>query len=343
MDLKDDVGPTLKDIAEAAGISVTAVSKVLNNRGGVSVGNRERVLKIVEDLGYRGRGGKSSAPDRVAIVMLDRYVTNNAFFSEIVDGVLEAAEMNGIVADVSVVTSERIAAGHDTKLWEGSPHGSILIGLDRKEAIDLVQRAGIPSVIVNGMDRSMRISSVSPDYHFGGWAATQRLLELGHRDIVHVTHPHRESIKRRLDGFRDALEEFGICFDPRNHVLDLGNADLISVNARAVIEQFLAERQTLPTALFCVADIVAIAAIQATRGLGYSVPDDISVIGFDDLSIGAHSSPPLDTVRIDRRQLGRIAVKTLVEKLSGGDLAVKRINVGVELVVRESVTPITPG
>ncbi|MGQ9371176.1 LacI family DNA-binding transcriptional regulator [Azospirillum sp. ST 5-10] len=339
MDLKEDAGPTLKDLADAAGLSVAAVSKVLNNREGVSALNRRRVMRLAEEMGYRGRGGRPQVRppiDGVTIVTLDRYVTNNTFYSEIVAGVLEEARAAELPADIRIVASAAIAAGDVGQLWRERPKAAILVGLDRREIIDAVCAEEIPAVIVNGMDRTMRLSSVSPDNHFGGWAATRHLLDLGHRDIVHVTHTHRESIKRRLDGFRDALEEAGIAFRPDRHVLDLGDPNLISIEAESVVGRFLTARDPLPTAFFCVADIVALATIQALQAHGLAVPGDVSVIGFDDLAVAAHATPPLTTMRIDRAELGRVSVRLLMERAAGIKVSVKRIGLGVELVERQS-------
>ncbi|MEF2071170.1 LacI family DNA-binding transcriptional regulator [Consotaella aegiceratis] len=341
MNVKTDDGPTLKDVAEAAGLSVTAVSKVINNREGVSASNRKRVMQILEEMGYRGRGGKPAAALReleaITVITLDRYVTDNTFYNEIVEGVLEEASEQGVPAEFNIVPSAALAAGETNLLWSEAPQAAVLIGLDRREVIDAVCTANVPAVIANGMDRSMRISSVSPDYHFGGWEATRYLLDQGHSDIVHVTHTHRESIKLRLDGFRDALEEAGIAFSPERHVLDLGSPNRISFEAREVVDRFLANRNEMPSALFCVADIVALAAIQAIQARGLSVPDDISVMGFDDLPIGAHSTPPLTTMQIDRQEVGRMAIRLLMERISGKKATVKRVGLNVDLIERRSV------
>lgn len=329
-------GPTLKDLADATGLSTATVSKVLNNRDGASASNRERVLKLAAEMGYQGRGTKANRPERVTIVMLDRFVTNNTFYNEIVDGVLQEARDKELATDVRVFASATLSASDIDQLLVEAPSALVLVGIDRRDITETVRRSQTPAVIINGMDRNMFISSVSPDYHFGGWAATSMLLELGHGDIVHVTHPYRESIKRRLDGFRDALEEAGIAFDPTRHVLDLGDPNLVSIEARASVENFLKTRGSVPTAFFCVADIVALATIQALKGMGLSVPQDVSVVGFDDLSIGAYSTPPLTTVHIDRQLLGRKAVRMLVERLAQPDGPVERINMGVRLICRQS-------
>ncbi|AJY45518.1 LacI family DNA-binding transcriptional regulator [Martelella endophytica] len=334
MDIKQ--GPTLKDLAEASGLSVATVSKVLNNRDGASAANRERVLKLAAEMGYQGRGAKAATPDRLTIVMLDRFVTNNTFYNEIVDGVLQEAANELVATDVRVIASATLSVADIDQLLGEEPSALVLIGIDRRDITEAVHRSETPAVIINGMDRNMHISSVSPDYHFGGWAATSMLIDLGHRDIVHVTHPHRESIKRRLDGFRDALEEAGIEFDPERHVLDLGDPNLVSIEARASVERFLKARDSVPTAFFCVADIVALATVQALKASGLSVPGDVSVVGFDDLSIGAHSTPPLTTVHIDRQQLGRKAVRMLMERWAQPNAAVERINMGVRLISRQS-------
>ncbi|WP_319517723.1 LacI family DNA-binding transcriptional regulator [uncultured Martelella sp.] len=342
MSSKDEKGPTLKDVADAAGVSVAVASKVLNRREGVSQASRDRVMQTANTIGYRARSRRASSSlefESVTVVTLDRYVTDNPFHSEVIDGILAEAREEGLSADVRVISAESAAKGDPAQLWQNRPASVILVGIDNSGLLDAIYDAQIPTVIVNGMDRSMRISSVSPDYHFGGVAATQHLLQLGHRQIVHVTHPHRQSLRRRLDGFREALEEAGIEFSADRHVLDLGDPHMIGINAREIISRMIDENRELPTAFFCVADIVALGVVQAIQAHGLSVPEDVSVMGFDGLSIGAHSSPPLSTVRIDRQELGRTGLKLLLEQNSANKPSAKRVGMGVEVVPRLSTGP----
>ena len=332
--------PTLKDIAREAGVSVAAVSKVLNNREGVSAETRERISRIARDLGYRGRGGRAAARglDQATVVTLDRYVMNDAFYGAIIGAILSHGKAAGIEVTVAVVSD----AGNRcllTRFFEEPPAALVLVGIDQPDLISEAVDLGCPAVIVNGMDRTMRLPSVSPDYHFGAWTATNHLLELGHRDIVHVTHPYRESITRRVDGFRNALEEAGIGFDADRNLLDLGAPEHMTLAAGTLIGAFLDRRDRLPDAIFCVNDIVALGAIHELQMRGLSVPGDISVMGFDGLPIGAHSTPTLTSMETDREALGRIAIRLLFERAEHPGGAVERVTLGVHLETRQSTGP----
>ncbi|MCV6824562.1 MULTISPECIES: LacI family DNA-binding transcriptional regulator [Halocynthiibacter] len=327
--------PTLKDIAKAAGVSVAAVSKVLNNREGVGEDTRQRILTTIDELGYNGRAGRDSIVGSATILTLEQYVTNDAFYGEILESVKAASLRSGLDIGISVyrsATDMRVAVEKSTV---GGP--LMLMGVDQPDIVDAVIDRGLTGVIVNGMDRSMQLTSVSPDYHFGAALATQHLISLGHKDILHVTHPYRESIRRRIDGFRNALEEAGIAFNPEQHILDLGAPQNISLAARDIVLQRL-KHEPVPTAIFCMNDMVALGAMQAAQSLGLSVPDDISIVGFDGLSIGEYATPPLTSVQTNRASLGEIGVSLLVERINQPTAAVQRVTTGGKLIVRRSST-----
>lgn len=336
--------PTLKDVAKAAGLSVAAVSKVFNNREGVSSTNRTLVTRIAEEIGYRGRSGRSTIATRISsalVITLDKYVVNDVFYGQIIDSLLKSASEEGIDIDLALVTSNDPASSDYDPLRNVRADAVILVGLDEAPVIDAVRSTGRPAVLVNGMDRKMQLSSVSADYNFGGWAATQHLLELGHREIVHVTHLYRESLKRRMLGFRDAMEEAGIPFSMDHHVIDVGAPDLLTLSCRDKVAEILRVRRPRPTAIFCASDLVALGVIQAANSLGLSVPENLSIIGFDDLSLAAHASPPLTTMHMDREEMGRMAVTLLLEQSLATFNSTRRITLGVDLVERKTTGPIT--
>lgn len=331
-----NTGPTLKDIAQAAGVSVAAVSKVLNNREGVGEATRMRILKTIDDLGYNGRAGRETSVGTATLLTLEQYVANDAFYGEILDAITSASGTAGIDIGLAVHrTTDDIAQA----IRDGTVDGPLLLlGIDHPDIVDAVIARDLPAVIVNGMDRTMRLTSVSPDYNFGAWVATRHLLTLGHRHIIHVTHPYRETIRRRIDGFRNALEEVGIQFDAQRHILDLGAPENISLAARDIVLARL-NQGDLPTALFCMNDMVAMGAMQAVQSMGLSVPDDISIIGFDGLPLGRHATPPLTSVQTNRASLGGIGVTLLVERITQTTAAVQRVTTGGDLLVRRSTTP----
>ena len=325
---------TLKDIAANAQVSVAAVSKVLNNRKGVSDATRKRVLSVAENLGYRGRAARQLG--KAMIVTLENYVSNDLFYGEILSSISASGPDQGLEIGMSVFRNidEMMESGNLTE----QAQGVLLVGADHLNLIERLTKTGVPAVIINGMDRTMRLSSVSPDYHYGAWRATMHLLDKGHRDIIHVTHPYRESVRRRVDGFRNAIEETDICFNPSRHILDLGNPQNISLAAGDVLDSWLNKGNKMPTAFFCVSDMVALGVMQALQKRGIKVPDEVSVVGFDGLAVSAHTSPALTSMQSDRAALGRIGVELLARHLSDPAALVQRITVGVDLVLRDSTT-----
>lgn len=331
---------TLHDVARAAGVSVGTVSKALNRRGGVSSAIAEQIIETARRLGYQKRqlAPEPAAIASATILTYDRFLVSGQFYGEVLDGLLKEGDRQGLDLAVELLPSgdleARLARGN--VLGAAPPQAAIILGIDAPALVDAVHATGIPAVLVNGVDRRMRLPSVSPDYHLGGWLAARHLLERGHRDIVHVTHPWRTSFSLRLDGFRDALADFGIVFDPNVHLLDTGSRDLLSLDAHRAVERRLALGLTA-TGFVCAADMLAVGVVQALSAAGLTVPGDASVIGFDDLPMSARCSPPLTSIRIDRAELGRVAVDLLLEHAAQPSRAVQRIAVSTKLVERESV------
>jgi len=322
---------TLHDVAAAAGVSVGTVSKALNRRGGVSPSVAAQIIETARRLGYQKRQLPPEPAYNVAsttIITFDRFVVSGQFYGEILDSILKEAERRGIATNVELLPSVEVPALLAQESWFGRqrPESLIVLGIDTPEMLDAISELGCPAVIVNGADRRMRIPSVSPDYHFGGWLAARHLLEQGHRKFA-----------LRLDGFRDALSDFGITFDPEVHLIDTQSRALMSLDARRAVEQRLAAGMLDYTGFVCAADMLALGVIQAATAAGLSVPNDISVIGFDDLPVSSHSTPPLSSIRIDRQEVGRTAVDLLLERAAMPDRVARRVGIGVSLVSRASV------
>ncbi len=336
--------PTLKDIAEAAGVSVASVSKVLNNRAGVGDESRRKILENAEKLGYQVRSLRSlirAGVDNAVVVTPTEFYSRSTFYEDIIRGLLEEASANSLKLDVRLISIE---TGHalaeiEEILRDLRPGAFIGLGMDQPDVIKRLVAAGIPAVIINGIDRTMQLSSVLPDNWAAGWLATQRLLSANHRNIVHVTRPHRLSLRRRLDGFRVALTEAGITFDYDAHVLDLEKLGADASDTPQVMRQALQSgRFSDTTAFFCSTDVIGIGVMQALQSRGFSIPDDRAVIAVDDISIAQHSTPPLTTVRIDRAELGRVGIQLLLERINDPETSVRSINMGVRLIERGSVS-----
>lgn len=336
--------PTLRHIADAAGVSVASVSKVLNNRGGVGDESRRKILDHAERLGYQGRAVRSllrAGVENTVIVTPAEFYSRSQFYEDVIRGALEEAKANSLKVDVRLVPLETQQAlpEVDQILEDMRPGAFVTLGMDQPEIIDRIVESGIPAVVINGMDRTMRLSCVLPDNWSAGWLATRRLLDAGHREIVHVATPLRLSLQRRLEGFRVALEEARITFDRERHLFDLTSLGLQESDTPLAIRQALQEgRFEQATAFFCGTDVIALGVMQALQGRGLSVPQDYSIIGVDDITIALHSRPPLTTMRIERAELGRIGIQLLMERIADPAANVRRVNTGLRLIERASVS-----
>lgn len=341
--MTDSPTATLRDIADAAGVSVAAASKVLNNRGGVSEENRQRVLAAADKLGYQGRSARAfqrAGVGSAAIVIPAAHYSDSLFYEDIIRGVLEECQAGGLSVEVRLVTpsAEGGQAEIDDILADPDGGAVVAIGLDDTGLISRIANAGVPAVLINGMDRSMRIDCVLPDNWSAGWLATQQLLAAGHRNIVHVTLPHRLTMQRRMEGFGTAMTEAGLGFDPARHVLDLGQMGFAETQARAaIIAAHKAGRLLDVTAFFCSSDMVAFGVMQGLQSLGFSIPEDFSIIGIDDVALAGSSRPPLTTMRIDRAELGRAGAQLLLARITNAARGTVRMNMGVDLVTRATI------
>lgn len=337
---------TLQDIAKAAGVSVASVSKVLNNRPGVGDESRRRIIGIADQMGYQARtsrGQSSAAIERVTIITAGEYYSNSQFYADVIRGILDAASSQAVSVDVRLIARYLPEADADIeKILKESVSGAfLLVGLDYPEIIERIVASGFPAIIVNGADRSMRISSVTPDNRSAGWLATCRLLAAGHRRVMHVTLPHRTSLVRRMDGFRDALEEAGLGFDRARDVLDLGKEGILEYQSALAIKRALNDgRLDGVTAFFCSSDLVALGVVEGLKEAGFAIPEAFSVVGIDDVAIALYSRPPLTTIRIDRLELGRVGFLMLQQKISDPSIGVRHVDIGVELIERSTIAQI---
>jgi DNA-binding LacI/PurR family transcriptional regulator len=336
---------TLRDIAEAAGVSVASVSKVLNNRTGVSDESRQKVLALAEQFGYQGRMAKAfhrAGVTTAVMIVPAEYYSGSIFYEDVIRAALDEAAANSLNLEVRLVASDVVTDDREIEeILQSGDHGAVIaIGLDDHRMIERIAESGTPAVLINGMDRTMRIDTVLPDNWAAGWLATRRLLQAGHRDIMHVTLPRRLSMQRRMEGFRHAIEEAGIVFDPDRHILDLAKMNLPETQAQLAIRQAHdAGRLNGVTGFFCSMDIVALGVMQGLQSKGFAVPDDYSVIGLDDVAVAARSRPPLTTMQIDRGAIGRKGIQLLTNRIANPAESVSRINLGVKLIERETVAP----
>lgn len=329
-----DVSPRVKlaHLAEAAGVSVSTVSKVLNGRSDVSPPTRARVEEILDNHGYARRAG---LPNRGTLIEVVFPELETAWAMEIIRGVENIARANGL----SVVLTESGDRHSSSSTWidgvlRRRPVGVVLVFSDLADAAKAKLRSrAIPFVIIDPAgDPASDVPSVGSANWAGGLAATRHLIELGHTRIAAITG--RDDMMcsfARVDGYRSAMNSAGISIDDR--FVRFGNFQVDGGREIALELLALADR---PTAIFAGSDLQALGVIEAARTLGLRVPDDLSIVGYDDLQLAQWSSPALTTVHQPLTAMAEEASR-LVIRMSESPLdSIPRMDLATHLVVRES-------
>jgi len=310
---------TIGDVAAAAGVSKTAVSFAFNNPERLGQTTLERVLHIAHDLGYtphpaaRALSMRRSGTIGVLIPQRLSTVFANQFMSELIQGLGELCEEH----DLTMLLVPPLDGSLEGAIRQASVDGFISLGLGpNDQALDMLDRLGVPTVLVDS-EASAHHPTVNVDDAGGAEAAAQHLLDLGHREVsVILLPPTRSQVgntpaaARRLAGYRAALDRAGA---PPPHTITAG-ATLAS-GARAF--ETLPKGKRRPTAVLAMSDMTAIGLMAAAISSGLHVPEDLSVVGYDDLPMAAWTSPPLTTVRQPIIEKGRLAARLLIQRMQG--------------------------
>ncbi|MGY1840148.1 MULTISPECIES: LacI family DNA-binding transcriptional regulator [unclassified Modestobacter] len=321
--------PTLASIAAAAGVSLPTVSKVVNGKQDVAPATRAHVQKFLEQHNYVPLTRKASESLLVDVVFT---ALDSPWAIEILRGITES----GLEVVVNALSQ---APGNDwvQQLIAGGRRGAIVV-TSRLTPADQrrLGRSRLPVVVIDPVDMpGQDVPSVGATNWAGGLAATEHLIELGHRRIAAIGGPEPFLCSRaRLDGYRAALDRAGIAVDPQ--LLRHGNFHHEGGYEQA---RLLLELPDRPTAVFAGSDEQAFGVMEAARQAGLSVPADLSVVGFDDLPMARWSSPPLTTVCQPLADMGRMAGRVLTELITGEELATQRVELATHLVTRASTAP----
>lgn len=327
---------TIAEIAQELGVSVPTVSKVLNGRGDVAPETRSRVDEALTRHNYRRR---NTATTRTApLVDLVFHNMDNLWAHEIMMGVEQVAAAN----QIGVVVSELHGAHRPPQQWIDAvmarrPLGVILAlsTLEDRQRDQLLARS-IPFVVVDTHGQPPEgVPTVGSTNWNGGLAATRHLLELGHRRIGVISGPRDVLCSRaRVDGYRSAHDEAGITRDPA--LVRWGDfaAEGGYRHGRALLEL-----DDPPTAIFAGSDYQALGVRRAAREKGLRTPEDLSLVGYDNLPITEWLNPPLTTVRQPLRDMAALATQMVLSLAGGRQPASTRVDLATELVIRESTGP----
>ena len=327
---------TLASVAQAAGVSLPTVSKVVNGHPDVAPQTRvliERLLLQHEYVPRQARRTNSLPP--VLDLAFDRL--DSWYSLEIVRGVTEAAREAGADVVVAQTPADPTGQAWSRKLATAGRVGLILV--TSTLTVDQWRHfhdARVPVVVIDPVEvPDDSVPSIGATNWAGGVAATEHLLQLGHRRIATVVgRPQSFCGRARLHGYRAALDAAGVEADPE--LVRYGDFGFEKAYEGALELLDLPDR---PTAIFATSDFQAFGVVEAARVRSLRVPQDLSVVGFDDLSISRWAAPPLTTVRQPLVRMGRVACQTLLRLAAGESLESDRMELATQLVVRESTTP----
>ncbi|MGY2006129.1 LacI family DNA-binding transcriptional regulator [Nocardia gipuzkoensis] len=331
--------PTMEDVAARAGVSRALVSLVMRNSPKVSEHRRRAVLDAAKDLGYQphimARSLASRTSNIVGVLVSD---LRNAFFADVVEGMDAAAQESGL--ELILNTGRRSAARERTaleSLLSFRPGGVILLSPILPAAAIREASQQAPLVLVSRTSTVAGIDTVNDDGEAGAALAVDHLISLGHRRIVHLDGGGAFTAAPRRKGYRAAMQRHGL--EPM--VVASEHTDSAGMAAvRRLLNLF--SRDNFPTALVCGNDFNAVGAMSALEEAGLRVPEDVSVVGYDNTSLAALRHVALTTVDQPRTQMGRLAIEALTERLRDGRTAPVRRRVEPSLVVRSTTAAPRP-
>jgi DNA-binding LacI/PurR family transcriptional regulator len=304
---------TMRAVATAAGVSLSTVSLVVNGKPGVSQDRRERVLKAIKDLGYIVDDHANHADETMVLGILMESLSeasrSEGFYTRIVSGIEDTAYLLGYKVLLHVYRPDNDPLDSIRKLM-GRDIDGLIIANDGDVTPDVIRKiaeAGRPVVLVENYQPGP-IHSVTADNFTAGRIMTEYLIELGHRRIGALGGPAKySSLRDRMRGHQIAMLEHGLVLDPALQPQPVSGHPR---KGYVQMQQLLAMANR-PTAVFAVSDRAAFGAMDAVKDAGLRIPDDISIVGIDDVRDSAYSSPPLTTYRVPKYDLGKTAVSIL--------------------------------
>ena len=322
---------TLADVAERVGVSARTVSRVVNGEGGCTEATRQRILDAIAELGYRpnlmARGLTRRRSDMVGLVAAEM---RDPFFPEFADGVERAASASGRTMFLASTAGER-SLQHQalaTLIGHGADGAIVFPATGSADDLAGFAREGLRIVVVNSDIAGPGIGSVSAEIQHGAAQAVAHLVERGRRRIAFLA-PAGGRTGRRERGYRAALERAGLPID-ESLIIEVSNS--LDGGRQGAVSAMSLDHP--PDAIFAYNDLIAIGVLQQCLALGHVVPDEIAIVGFDDISMCEAMTPGLTSVRIDRDQLGRAAVEMVQQLVDNGEAAPRTYP--VELIARAS-------
>jgi len=326
---------TIKDIAKLANVSVSTVSKALNDKPDIGENTKRRILEIAKEHNFTphafGKGLKKRSSENVGVLFCRdlHSLSGNPFYSRVLEGIEAELALNDFSLLLQIIT-ESTPDVLPKMIRERIVDGLILVGTFRDSYLKRLLDTHLPVVIVDPSQRIMEQCQVLIDNEHGAFQATQHLINQGHRHIGFISgNLARISFQQRFDGYMKALRLYNI--DLNDHLIKTGGLE----NGYELVGDLLDSGKI--TAIFSANDINAISGYKAIHERGLRIPDDISIIGFDDIELAKLAAPPLTTVRVYKEELGSIAVRSLLRRIQSSNEKPMTTIVPTKLIERDSV------
>ena len=338
--MPNDTRISIKDIAKAAGVSHSTVSRALSNSPLVKTETKTRIQRLAQEMRYSPDAwARSLVMGQTRAVGVVVTTIADPFIAEVMQGIESTSYEHGYTVILASSNSDPEREMAAVEMLRSKRVDGVIVTSSRVGALyqQHLERIGVPVVLLNNhSEQSGRyMFSVTVDNEHGGYLATQHLIQLGHRHIAYVAGPAgHSSSEGRLAGYRQALVEANIPLDPARVVPGTGRAET-GVQALQVLRALAVP----PTAVFCYNDVTAIGLLHAARASGLSVPRDLSVVGFDDIPFASCAYPSLTTVAQPKFEMGQEAMQmtfALMKAPTPSEAQVSDIVVKGQLIVRES-------
>ncbi len=328
--------PTMRDVAKATGFSVNTVSRALNHKPDVNEETRKTIVEAATKMGYRpnklARSLRSNKTHTIGVIVAD---IANPYFGALVKGVEKEARKRrySVILLNTDEDYERESEAIQVVLEERVD--GIIISPTQKETgtVKNLLQLGIPFVLFGRRFSDLKTNYVVTDDVHGGFLATEHLISLGHRRIGMINGPiHISSAKERFQGYQEALGRYGL-----KQEQSLVTAGAVTMEDGYEVAKSLLNKNPRPTAIFAFSDFVSFGVMKAIREAGLKVPEDISVVGYDDNQFASCSETPLTTIHIPKEELGINAAKVLKEQFVDNQ-PIKQVELPVDLIVRQSTS-----
>ena len=330
----------IKDIAEKLGISPATVSMALNDRPGVNVHTKQRVMELVKELNYTGATARKVPQNNGIITFLvyKRYgkiIADTQFFADLIEAVEKVARQCNYTVALNYCNNKESLNDMINPVLAARPEGIIVLGTEMDEE-DLIafENIDIPIVILDSDLLGCDVDTVSIHNCDGVFKAIRHFVQMGHTDIGYLKSDFSiKNFEQRFMAFKFSLEKMGLEFKEQN-IFSLGPT---IEGACKDISNLIKKNVQFPTALIADNDLIAIGALKGFIRNGIRVPEDISLIGFDDIPMSSIFEPALTTVHVSRKDLGYLAVEQLLWRINHKDKLYRRISIATSLTKRRSV------